>query len=48
MNEPYVNPDFNMEDIHEIREYNYKMTKNMTTDERDLYYKKRELRAKEV
>lgn len=48
MMELNISPDFTVEDIHKIREYNYEMTKNMTVDERDLYYQKRELRAKEV
>lgn len=48
MMELNISPDFTVEDIHKIREYNYEMTKNMTKDERDQYYKKRELRAKEV
>ncbi len=33
-----ISPDFTIEDIHKIREYNYEMTKNMTTEERRKYY----------
>lgn len=43
-----ISPDFTIGDIHKIREYNYEMTKNMTKEERDQYYRKRELHAIEV
>lgn len=33
-----VSPDFTIEDIHNIREYNYEQTKCMTVDERINYY----------
>lgn len=32
--EPIISPDFTIEDIHKIREYNYELTKDMTTQER--------------
>ena len=35
-----ISPDFTLEDIRKIRDYNYEMTKDMTSEERDLYYKK--------
>lgn len=35
---PKISPDFTIEDIHRIREYNYEMTKGMTVDERLRYY----------
>ena len=38
MKEIYVSPDFTIEDIHNIREYNYEQTKNMTVNERINYY----------
>ena len=33
-----ISPNFTIEDIHKIREYNYEITKNMTTEERTAYY----------
>ncbi len=33
-----ISPDFTIEDIHKIREYNYEMTKNMTRQEKMDYY----------
>ena len=33
-----ISPDFTIEDIHKIREYNYEMTKNMTNQEKTNYY----------
>lgn len=35
-----ISPDFTIEDIHKIREYNYEMTKNMTRQEKMDYYNK--------
>ena len=40
MKELDISPDFTLEDIRKIRNYNYEMTKDMTSEERDLYYKK--------
>lgn len=34
-----ISPDFTIEDIHKIREYNYEMTKDMTRQEKKDYYK---------
>lgn len=34
-----ISPDFTIEDIHKIREYNYEMTKDMTRQEKMDYYK---------
>lgn len=39
MPKPILSPDFTIEDIHKIREYNYETTKNMTKEERRAYYK---------
>ena len=36
-----ISPDFTVEDIHKIREYNYEMTKNMTRQEKMDYYNNR-------
>lgn len=36
-----ISPDFTIEDIHKIREYNYEMTKNMTRQEKMDYYNER-------
>lgn len=33
-----ISPDFTIEDIHKVREYNYEMTKNMTVQEKKNYY----------
>ena len=40
MKELDISPNFTLEDIRKIRNYNYEMTKDMTYEERDLYYKK--------
>ena len=40
MKEPVLSPDFTIQDIHKIREYNYEVTKNMTFQERKAYYDK--------
>ncbi len=40
MEKPVLSPNFTIEDIHKLREYNYEMTKDMTDQERmDLYNK---------
>lgn len=36
-----ISPNFTIEDIHKIREYNYEMTKNMTRQEKMDYYNER-------
>lgn len=33
-----ISPDFTIDDIHKIREYNYERTKHMTTEEKIAYY----------
>jgi len=33
-----ISPNFTVDDIRAIRNYNYEMTKNMTDAERDAYY----------
>ena len=33
-----ISPDFTIEDIHRIREYNYEATKHMTVEEKLHYY----------
>ena len=38
MEKPVLSPDFTIEDIHKLREYNYYQTKNMTPQERIDYY----------
>ena len=40
MNEPILSRYFTVEDIHKVREYNYELTKNMTTEELRNFYKK--------
>ena len=36
-----ISPDFTIEDIHKLREYNYYLTKDMSPQERRDYYNKR-------
>ena len=38
MEKPIISPDFTIEDIHKIREYNYEVTKDMTIEEKIAYY----------
>ena len=35
-----ISPDFTLEDIRKIRDYNCEMTKNMNAEEKRAYYKK--------
>ena len=41
MEKPVLSPDFTIEDIHKLREYNYNLTKDMTPLERRNYYNER-------
>ncbi len=41
MEKPILSPNFTIEDIHKLREYNYYLTKDMTSQERRDYYNKR-------
>ena len=43
MNKPILSPNFTIEDIHKLREYNYNQTKDMTLQERIDYYNSRGL-----
>lgn len=36
--EPILSPDFTLEDIRKLRDYDYEMTKNMTDEEKVAYY----------
>lgn len=38
MDRPVLSPDFTIEDIHKLREYNYYQTKDMSRQERIDYY----------
>ena len=38
LEKPILSPDFTIEDIHKLREYNYHVTKNMTVHEQIEYY----------
>lgn len=38
---PVISPDFTIEDIHKLREYQYELTKDMSPQERQDYYNKR-------
>lgn len=35
---PEISPEFTIDDIHKIREYNYEVTKGMSVEERVAYY----------
>ena len=48
MEKPIISKDFTLEDIRKIREYNYEFTKNMTKEEKTLYWKEKEKRAREI
>ena len=41
MEKPVLSPDFTIDDIHKLREYNYSLTKDMTLQERMDYYNKK-------
>ena len=41
MNRPVLSPNFTVEDIHKLREYNYYQTKDMSRQERIDYYNTR-------
>lgn len=41
MEKPILSPDFTIEDIHKLREYNYYQTKDLTPQERRNYYNER-------
>ncbi len=41
MEKPILSPNFTIEDIHKLREYNYYLTKDMTPSERRNYYNER-------
>ena len=41
MEKPILSPNFTIEDIHKVREYNYYRTKDMTPSERRNYYNER-------
>ena len=38
MDKPTLSPLFTIEDIHKLREYNYRLTKDMTPQERMDFY----------
>ena len=41
MEKPVLSPQFTIEDIHKLREYNYYLIKDMTTQEKVAYYNER-------
>lgn len=41
MEKPILSPDFTVDDIHKLREYNYYLTKDMEPQERRSYYYER-------
>lgn len=38
MDKPVMSPDFTIDDIHRLREYNYEMTKQMNRQDKLDYY----------
>jgi hypothetical protein len=40
MNKPIISENFNVNDIHKIREYHYELTKNMSVEERNEFIRK--------
>jgi hypothetical protein len=43
MNKPDISPNFTVDDIHKIREYNWETTKNLSAEERTAYYRNKAL-----
>lgn len=41
MEKPILSPNFTIDDIHKLREYNYYLTKDMNPRERQNYYNER-------
>ena len=41
MTELNISPNFTIDDIHKIREYNYEQTKNLSPKEQNEYYEKK-------
>lgn len=41
MEKPILSPDFTIEDIHNVKEYNHYLTKDMEPQERRNYYNER-------
>ena len=41
MEKPVLSPDFTIEDIHKLREYNYYLTKDMLPEKRRNFYNER-------
>ena len=37
--EPELSPDFTVEDIRKVRDYHYELTKDMTFEERQEFYR---------
>ncbi|MDR1385901.1 MAG: hypothetical protein LBJ67_18920 [Planctomycetaceae bacterium] len=48
MQKTIMSPKFTVEDIHTIREYNYKMTQKMSTEEKRKYYQSGAKEVREV
>lgn len=38
MEKPILSPDFTIDDIHKLREYNYEITKEMSNQQKMEYY----------
>ena len=48
MSKPDLSPNFTIEDIHRLREYNYYQTKDMKPQERLDYYNNRGLAVHKI
>ena len=41
MTKPAISPNFTIDDIHKIREYNWEQTKNLPAEAQSDYYKRK-------
>lgn len=48
MQKPVLSPDFTIEDIHKLREYNYYLTRDMTVREKSDYYNSQGLEVHKI
>ncbi len=48
MEKPILSPNFTIEDIHKLREYNYHQTKNLNPQERMDYYNSKGLEIHKI
>ena len=48
MEDLILNPNFTIEDIHKLREYNYNYTKDMTPEAKRNYYKEKSMACQKI